>query len=531
MMRKADVVCGSLIAIAGLLTSLCDSSSAGLRVWQTRIDDGTRRESALDVTAYGPGQDANYELLKETFSPVVQSTPAQQTGRIEIDAGRSRQVVQGLGASMTDASAYVLAELQRRNPPLFAYAMERLFSADQGAGFSYLRLPMGSSDYTATDRYYTYADEPSPDLSAFSIEHDKRYIIPMLKEAIRLNPEIQLMGSPWSPPAWMKTNESLVGITKQEKAAGKTCRLKPECFELYAEYFVRYVQAYREQGITIHAITLQNEPQFDAARYPCMRLTVEDEAKLAGLVGRKLAERGLTTRIFAHDHNWVLHPNDREIVGGDAKMDAMARVTKLFTDDAAGRYIAGSAWHCYSGSIEDMQKVYASLHGRFPERPIYCTEVSAWRDASKKEWFGDVQWGLRANWLGTVQNWGSVALEWNLVLDHKHGPTLRDDSLAIGLVTVDTDTYNSVKCEREYYAMAHVSKAARPGAVCVRTSVTGAGTVEAAAFRLKTGQIGLVAFNPDSADRSFDVVCGERRFAYTLPARSIATFLWDAVTP
>jgi glucosylceramidase len=353
----------------------------------------------------------------------------------------------------------------------------------------------------------------------------------MLKEAIRLNPEIQLMGSTWSPPAWMKTNESLIGITRQEKAAGKTCRLKPKCFELYAEYFVRYVQAYREEGITIHAITLQNEPQFDAARYPCMRLTVEDEAKLAGLVGRKLAERGFATRIFAHDHNWVLHPNDREIVGGDAKMDPLQRVTKLFTDDTAGRYVAGSAWHCYSGSVEDMQRVYATLHGRFPERPIYCTEVSAWRDASKKEWFGDVQWGLRANWLGTFQNWGSVALEWNLVLDHKHGPTLRDDSLAIGLVTVDTDTYNSVKCEREYYAMAHVSKAARPGAVCVKTSVTEAGAVEAVAFRLKTGQIGLVTFNPDSEDRPFDIVCGERRFAYTLPARSIATFLWDAVTP
>jgi glucosylceramidase len=221
----------------------------------------------------------------------------------------------------------------------------------------------------------------------------------------------------------------------------------------------------------------------------------------------------------------VLHPNDREVIGGDRKTDPLERVTKLFTDETAGRYIAGSAWHCYSGATEDMERLYGTLHERFPERPIYCTEVSAWRDASKKEWFGDVQWGLRANWLGTFRNWGSVALEWNLVLDHKYGPTLRDDSLAIGLVTVDTETYNSVKCEREYYAMAHVSKAARPGAVCVETMVAEAGAVEAAAFRLKTGQLTLVTFNPDSADRSFNVVCDERRFAYTLPARSIATFL------
>jgi glucosylceramidase len=268
-----------------------------------------------------------------------------------------------------------------------------------------------------------------------------------------------------------------------------------------------------------------------AAVRRCLRLTVEDEARLAALVGRKLAERGLATRIFAHDHNWVLHPNDREVVGSDSKMDPLARVTKLFSDDAAGKYIAGSAWHGYSGGVGNMQTVYGALHERFPDRPIYCTELSAWRNSSRKEWFGDVRHGLQANWLGSFQNWASVALEWNIVLDHKYGPTLRDDSLAIGLVTVDTDTYNSVKCEREYYAMAHVSKAARPGAVCVKTSVAEAGAVEAAAFRLKTGQVSLVAFNPDNSDRSFDVVSGGQSFAYTLPVRSIATFLWDAVTP
>lgn len=527
MMQKSHVVCRYWIVVAGILGNVDYSSAAEVQAWQTRLDDGTRREQALDIAAYGPSQDAGYELLKEVPAPAVQSSPTRRPGRIEIDPQQARQSVKGLGASMTDASAYVLSELKGRNPRLFAYTMERLFSADKGAGFSYLRLPMGSSDYTATARYYTYADEPSEDLSTFSIEHDKQYIIPMLKEALRINPDIEIMGSPWSPPAWMKTNGLLIGITKQEKAAGKTCRLKPECFDLYADYFVRYIEAYKEQGITIHAVTLQNEPQFDAARYPCMRLTVEDESKLATILGRKLVERGLRTQIFAHDHNWVLHPNDREVVAGDAKMAPLERVMKLFTDETAGKYIAGSAWHCYSGSFRDMQTVYGALHERFPDRPIYCTELSAWRNASRKEWFGDVQHGLRANWLGSFQNWGSVALEWNMVLDHEYGPTLRDDSLAVGLATVNTDTYNSVKFEREYYAMAHVSKAARPGAVCVKTSVTGAGSIEVAAFRLKTGQVSLVAFNPDGSDQSFDVVCGGSHFGYTLPARSIATFLWD----
>ncbi len=245
MTRGADVVCRCLIVLAGLLASIPDSSAAGVRVWQTRFDDGTRREQALDITAYGPDQDADYELLREMPAPAVQSSPAQQAGRIEIDPGQSRQTVKGLGASMTDASAYVLAELRReirRSSPTpwsgFSRPTRERGSATSGSRWALPTTPRP----TATTP--TPTSRPT-DLSTFSIEHDKQYIIPMLKEAIRINPEIELMGSPWSPPAWMKTNNSLIGITKQEKAAGKTCRLKPECFDLYAEYFVKYVQAYQ----------------------------------------------------------------------------------------------------------------------------------------------------------------------------------------------------------------------------------------------------------------------------------------------
>ena len=199
--------------------------------------------------------------------------------------------------------------------------------------------------------------------------------------------------------------------------------------------------------------------------------------------------RGLATKIFAHDHNWVLHPNDREVDRRRPQDRPAGAVTKLFSDDAVGKYLAGSAWHCYSGSIAGhAERSMSTLHERFPERPIYCTEISAWRNASKRNGSATCSGVCAPTGSARSRTGRSVALEWNLVLDHKYGPTLRDDSLAVGLVTIHTDTYNSVKFEREYYAMAHVSKAARPGAVCVKTSVTEAGALDVAAFRLKTGR-------------------------------------------
>ena len=525
-MRKSNAWIQNGVALLSGVVLLAGVSPADVRVWQTRIDDGTRREKTLRIDQFGVDQDSGYELLKEMPAIKTSAAPKGQGIRITIDTGQSFQTVQGLGASMTDSSAFVLFELRKRSPELYQFVMERLFSADKGAGFSFLRQPMGSSDYTATREYYTYADKPSADLSSFSIEHDRAYIIPMLKDALRINPDIELMGTPWSAPGWLKTNDSLLGITKEQKAAGSTCRLKPETIDLYAEYFVKYVQAYKQEGLSIGALTLQNEPQFDAAQYPCMRMPPEDMARLIGKIGPRFKALGITTGVFAHDHNWILHPNDREVIGGDRKIDPLETVTQLFSDPATGGFWAGSAWHCYAGNTQDMQRVYQTLRKQFPDKKVYCTEISAWRRLSQTDWFDSVRWGLRNNWLGALLNGASVATEWNLALDHKYGPTLRDDSLAIGLVTIHTDSYKSVRFEREFYAMAHVSKAARPGAVLVKAAISEGAGLEAGAFALKSGRYSLVVFNPDGKERSFEVQCKDQYFEYSLPARSIATLIW-----
>jgi len=509
--------CSTLLLAAFTVVSV---EAQTVQVWLTRFDDGSKREQKLEQ--YGVDQDVGYDLLTEQSSLEFLDKPTGAERSIVINPERTYQTIQGLGASMTDSSAWVLSELKKQNRELYDYVMQRLFSKED-AGFSMLRRPIGSSDYTATLKSYTYQD----DAARFSIEHDRKYNLPMLKEALAINPSIQIIGSPWSAPAWMKTNGDLNGITEAEKGAGKTNRLKPECFDDYADYFVNYLKAYVDEGVPIHAVTLQNEPQFDAAHYPCMRMTVDDQIGLIKQLAPRLDKAGLDTEIFVHDHNWVLHPNDQKVVGSDAKMDPFELVKKIYDDPVAGSYVAGSAWHCYSGSAKDMKDLYARLATEFPNKKIYCTEATGWRDVSKKGWPGDCSWGLKHNWLGGLANGASVAMQWNLVLDHKHGPTTRDNSLAVGLVTVNTDTWASAKFEREFYAMVHVSKAARPGSVRLHHMVkNGGGNILVLATLRPDSSFALVVCNQNKDDRIFELQCNERFLNLKTPARSIQTLTW-----
>ncbi len=500
----------------------CWIQAQEVQVWQTLFDDGSAREQKMGLDEYGANQDEGYVLLKEMPPLRFKSETSGGERAIIVNPAVKGQVIQGLGAALTDSSAWVLAQLKEKNPELYTFVMQRLFS-EEGAGFSMVRRPVGSSDYTATGESYTYQDDPS----RISINHDRKYIIPMLREARAINPGIQIIGSPWSAPAWMKTNGDLNGITAEEKAVGKTNRLKPDCFDVYADYFVKYIQAYAAEGVNIDAVTLQNEPQFDAAAYPCMRMTVDDQIGLVCALGPKLKAAGLETEIFVHDHNWVLHPNDKKVIAGDAKMDPYELVKKIYTDPEAGLYVAGSAWHCYSGSAMDMKRLYEKLALEFPEKKIWTTEATGWRDESNKGWPGDCAWGIKHNWLGGLAAGASIGLQWNFVLDHKHGPTSRDDSLAVGLVTVNTDTWDSVKLEREYYCMAHVSKATRSGSVHLKTMVkNGGGNILVLAVRRSDGSFALVVCNQNKDDRGFELRFNDRYLKLETPARSIQTLIW-----
>ncbi len=518
---------GFLCVLLGMFLS--PAWSAEVTTLLTRFPDGDEKEAKLGTGEgkYDLHQDDGYALLQPGSTPLLSADPGVPL-KISVNRNAAEQEMFGYGAAMTDASAHLFMNLKEKNPTLYEYTMKRLFSPTEGAGFSFIRIPMGASDFTAAPAYYTYCDEPSPNLSKFSIDHDRKQIIPALKDALKLNPNIRIMGSPWSAPAWMKTHGKLVGITESEKAAGAVNKLKPECFELYADYFVKFIEQYQAAGVEIWAVTLQNEPQTDLLRYPCMRLDEADQIRLVRLLGPKLEAKGLKTKIFIHDHNWELHPGDRKVLGGDAKMDPVASVTQIFQDPEAGRYIAGSAWHCYSGGAEAMKKVYQAMRQKFPDKMILCTEISAW-GKKRGGWWGNVRSRMAMSWMGGPQNGCQAIQEWNLALDQKYGPTLRDDSAGIGVVTVRSDTWQEVKFEREFYGMAQMSRAAQPGSRRVAVSVEGNDPnkdLDVVAFAAPEGKTTLAVFNRSEGDRTFQVEAGGGFFQYTLPGRNLVTFAW-----
>jgi glucosylceramidase len=208
-------------------------------------------------------------------------------------------------------------------------------------------------------------------------------------------------------------------------------------------------------------------------------------------------------------------------------MAPLVSVTKILSDPTAGKYIAGTAWHCYYGGANLMSKTYDALHQRFPDKDILCTEHGGW-GKNRGGWWGDVDWGMAHSWMGGPQNWCQASVEWNLALNGKFGPTPRPDSEAAGLVVIQTDNYQEAKFEREFYGIAQMSRAARPDSKHIAASFKGAdpGGMDIVAFALSNGQTSLVVFNKNRTEKTFQVEADGKFFDYIAPGHSIVTFIW-----
>jgi glucosylceramidase len=332
------------------------------------------------------------------------------------------------------------------------------------------------------------------ELEQFSLGQDLEDVVPVLKEILQINPGIKIMGSPWSPPAWMKTNMNLKG--------GK---LKPECYAVYADYFVRYIQAMNEQGITIDAVTPQNEPLYFTAGYPCMEMQPEEQAEfIKNHLGPKFAAAGLNTKIIIYDHNWD-HPEY-----GITIMD----------DPEAKPFVTGTAFHAYAGYVTAM----SAVHAAHPDKGLYFTEISGGGWAT--DFSENLTWNMENIFIGTTRNWSKVALLWNLALDQHSGPQNNGCGDCRGVITIDSDN-GSVTKNEEYYALAHVSKFVRPGAVRVSTVIPqNLIKLTGVAFVNPDGSKALVLCNNNSESNSFCVKQGEKYISYIIPFKSVVTITW-----
>jgi glucosylceramidase len=485
--RRMSPICLALVLLlAALLPAGAAAANAPVRAWLTTGDKASL-------------------LAEQPASALGAPTPTAPT--IAIDLTRSYQRIDGLGASITDSSAHLLARSPARDT-----IMRSLFDPRSGLGLSYLRQPMGASDFVAGP-HYTY-DDVAPGqtdfgLRHFSIAHDRAEILPLLRQARALNPALKIMATPWSPPAWMKTNDSLVGGRFKDD---------PRVYRAYAQYFVRFLLEYRRAGVPIDAITLQNEPQNRApSGYPGMDLRDGEEARLAVEVGHALRRAGLHTKILGYDHNWSLHPNDV----GPPDDPANPEYARSLLSSPAAPYLAGTAFHCYSGDPERQ----SALHDLFPQKDIYFTECSGSLSGDPATTFPDtLHWHTRFLTVGAVRNWAKTVITWNLALDPSGGPHNGGCGTCFGVVTIDPAT-GAATPTADYYVLGHVTRFIRPGAVRIASTV--AGNAWNVAFRNPDGSIVVVVVNDDwgTTAQQFNVSGVGQPFSYTLPAGAVATFV------
>jgi len=417
------------------------------------------------------------------------------TSDVVIDVHKTFQTMDGFGAAMTDSSAWLLQN--KLNALQRSTLLRELYGPPPHLNLNMMRLTIGASDFSLQP--YTLDDVPAgqtdPQLEHFNVAPNLQDVIPTVQEALKVNPGLRIMASPWSAPAWMKTSENLIGGSLLEQYEGT-----------YADYLIKYLDAYRSNGIPIFALTLQNEPAFVPITYPGMLMTAEMRARLVSqYLGPKLANRKPKVSILEWDHNWS-HPEEPLAVLGDPE---------------AARYIDGVAWHCYEGS----QYAQGRVHRAYPQKDVYLTECSGGDWASSAN--GELLWFARNLLVTGTRQWARGVVYWNLALDENHGPHIGGCDLCKGVVTIDSQT-GAVSRNDEYYALAHFSRFVLPGAVRVESTATEKEGIDNVAFQnASDGSIVLVVVNSHASARPIAVANEQSRFEYTMPPASVATFVWS----
>lgn len=413
---------------------------------------------------------------------------------IRVDPTETYQTIDGFGGTLTGSSAYLF---QQMSADARAEILKKLFDPKTGAGLESLRIAIGASDFSMD--LYTYCDKEG--IENFAIpEIDKRDLIPTLKEILAINPNVKIIASPWSPPAWMKSTGKLnSGTLKGE-----------EIYDDYATYFVKFIQAMKTEGITIDAITLQNESDFESGVHPSMKLSPEQHVAVIGkYLGPKFDAAGIKTKILVLDHNY----------------DIYKYAITMLEDATAYKYIYGTAFHGYNGSPSSI--LY--MKNAYPDKSVYQTELSGgdWNETDEMK---TMFYYLSDQLVPCIQNGSSNFLMFNIALNSSHGPVTPGGTFCEdcrGIVTIDGD---NVKQELEYYMFNHFGKVARTGSKLIKSSYSGSfpDGVTSTAFLNPDGSRGLVVINQSGSDLNTTISdeAVSKRVVYKIPNQSVVSFLF-----
>ncbi|MFJ6465886.1 ricin-type beta-trefoil lectin domain protein [Streptomyces sp. NPDC091387] len=482
--RAVRVLLAAALATAGL-TGLSSGTAQAA---------GETVNIALTTTDDSGGRHVTRGLQAQT--PVAFTSGNGGGGtNITVDENTRYQTFTGGGASFTDTAAYLMKSSGALSQATRDATMKKLFSPTDGIGLSFVRNPMGGSDLARTG--YTYDDVPAgqtdPSLGKFSIAHDLEDVLPLTKQARELNPALTTVASPWTAPAWMKDNGQLNGGW-----------LKAENYGAYADYFVKYLQAYRDQGVPVDYVTAQNEPTC-CSGYPSMSWNGSGLAyftKSELLPG--LQSAGLSTKVLAHDWNWDTYDEYAAATVNDAQVRNHPN-------------FGGVAWHGYGGDVSKQ----TAVHDQYPSMDAFQTEHSG------GTWIADQQREDMLNIIDYTRNWAKSVTKWSLAVDQNRGPHNGGCGTCDGLITVHDGDGSSgqVDYNIEYYTMGHLTKFVRPGAS--RIASTASSTVPNVAWRNPDGSKALIAYNGGGSAQQISANWGGSSFTYSLPARTSATFTWS----
>ncbi|MCK5910111.1 MAG: glycosyl hydrolase [Caulobacter sp.] len=449
--------------------------------------------AAPKLQAWVTTGDKSQLLAAQPASGAVSAKAVDGLPLIAVDPKERHQSIVGFGASITDASAWLiqnrLSSAQRD-----ALLRELFGRANGGLGFSFTRVTIGASDFSL-DHYSldeTPNGAPDPTLERFSLERPEQSVFPTVRAALKINPDLKVMHSPWSAPAWMKTTGSLI-----------QGELKPEAYPVYAAFFARYIKGAAKLGVPADYLSIQNEPDFEPDNYPGMRWLPQDRARFFGEhLAPRFEREKIKTRVLDWDHNW----------------DQPQQPLTVLADPKARAFLTGVAWHCYAGEVSAQDKVRAA----YPDKEVFFTECSGGEWAPK---FDDsFSWMMENLIIGSTRGGSRGVLMWNLALDEKFGPHKGGCSDCRPVVTIDSQT-GAITRTQEYYAFGHASRFVKPGAVRIGSPAK-LGDLRTVAFQNRDGGRVLIVLNVGREPARFAIGDGAKRFKASLPARAAATFTW-----
>ena len=470
-------------------------------------------ETTGDVTAYITTADGLTLFKKSTFD--FAKAGSMSPNQVKFEEDPDARSVEGFGLAITTASCYNLLKMNADDRTAF---LKELFDVSNGCGSSLIRVSIGASDFCLKDEY-TWCDKKG--LENFGVPaEDKNYLFPILKEIYAINPDVKIIGSPWSCPLWMKGGyygyegyES--SVLEKDFANWTSGRLKPSCYSDYAQYFVKWIQTMRTEGFDIYAITMQNEP-LNHGNSMSMYMPWKDQKEFLKVLGPALDNAGLgDVQVLLFDHNYNY----------DNKSDQKRYPLNIYADSQEYKWAAGSAWHSYGGDVSELDNIVSA----YPEKDIYFTEASigTWNYSFENCLLND----FSSIFMGTLKRGGRGVTLWNLMLDEKHAPYSPHDGsckTCWGGVTINSSDYKTITRNTHWYNVAHASIVVKDGAKKMKINGYNVPSgVEVQMFKNTDGSIGVLVCNKASSEQTIVFGADDYTVNLKVPARSIASAKWN----